>query len=237
MAGTRRATTVGFLCLLLASGSGAGAGDRGLYFGLAFGASDQTNDFGGINTAGPHSNEDSQGSRGSIFDLTLGYTDLLSLGSVPITTEIEAQGGNAHHTVSASFPGLPNPEYFYHSTIRIQRGGVNLWAPLISDGAWTIAGGLGIGAQRTKLESVDYLFDGTDPVVETRTSDTTGYGMIGLRVLHALGANGRLAMDLRYYKAGETGHRLKLIENGLDAGELTHSASGVQVLIGYQFDI
>lgn len=223
-----KAGLVAIGALMFATAVAAEAQDRKLYFGVGVGTAAQANDFGGFNTVGGFSNEDSQSSNGGLASLTLGLAGMFNLGSASIDAEIEAQRGAAHDTVSASFPGLPSPTFFYDSRIESRRLGVNLWAPISSGAAWTFQGGLGLGIQRTHLQS-------SDTVVGTDSTDTAAYGMLGLRALHPIGNKGRLAIDLRYFKANETSH--PLTEPPFSAGELTHAASGVQVMIGYQFDL
>lgn len=189
-----------------------------------------SNDFGGINTAGAHSNEDSQSSEGAVASLSFGARDALQIGGTPFSPELELQLSAEHDVVSASFPGLPTPTFFYNSSIRSQRLGANFWAPLGAGNTWSLEGGFGLGAQRTDLET-------NDTVVESDSSDVTAFGMAGLRASRPTGGNGRLTFDLRYLFAGETSHPLTSMVGGAPAGELTHRASGFQVGIGYQIDL
>ncbi|MCV2864610.1 outer membrane beta-barrel protein [Albidovulum sediminicola] len=221
---------VALAALALGAAAAAPVNAEGARYYVGLGAAYQalSNDFGGFNTAGGFYNTDTQSSDTNAFSATLGMRDAFALGQTSFDVELEYSQGGSYDTVSASFPGLPNPTFFYRSTIESRRIGVNLWTQLSNaPGNWDFDAGLGLGMVKTDLVS-------SDTVVPANSSDSTTYGMFGLRASRALGANANLVLDTRYILSASTNH--PLASGVVDAGNLTHSADGLQVGMGFQIN-
>lgn len=84
------------------------------------------NNFGGFNTAGSFSNDDSVDKTLVGIALTFGLRDQFKLGNMAITPEIEAVWYPNYNISSASFPGAPNPLFTYRSKVKTGRLGLNI---------------------------------------------------------------------------------------------------------------
>ncbi|MFU1477764.1 outer membrane beta-barrel protein [Roseovarius sp. C7] len=211
------------LCIGLGGAATAQAGDA--YFGFdAIGAL-STTDFGGVNTAGGFSNNDTPNDTISGVALRFGMRDQWTIGSRTITPEIELAWFDDTIT-SASFPGLPAPTFFYTTSVETYRLGVNLWTPFHQDALWRAELGAGAGAVHRKIST-------NDTVVAGRKDDTALYGQVGMRFLRKVSARGSLSLSTIYSFTNETSVPL----DGGANGNLSLKTNQLEIGVGYQVNL
>jgi len=209
------------LCL---AGTSSNAEDYYLSFG-AVGKPLLTQEFGGFNTAGGFSNFDKQNSSFAGGYVSLGRNDVVSIGKYAVSVEFDVSASSTD-AVSASFPGLPSPTFFYTTDIESQRLGVNAWTSVISTELSSLELGAGVGAQRFDITT-------SDGVVSGAGDDVVPYAMVGARVLTPLGSYGGLEAGARYYVSGEADIPL---DNGA-SGNFTYQQRGFEFRLGWQIGL
>ncbi len=197
--------------------------------GQVFGMS-TTHDFGGFNTVGGFSNDDSVNERHAGIALTFGMRDQFKLGNMAITPEVEAAWYENYNITSASFPGLPNPAFFYRSKVKTGRLGVNLWTPFHNEGPWRAEAGAGFGMLYRDFRTNDTVVGGDE-------DDFAVYGKLGLRFIRSVGQRGSLTFGGSYIASSKT--KVSLVSNGGGgpAGSLSLKTRGPELHIGYQFSL
>ena len=188
------------------------------------------NNFGGFNSAGFFSNNDSVDETLAGIALTFGLRDQLKLGNMAITPEIEAAWYQNYNITSASFPGLPNPAFFYRSKVKTGRLGLNLWTPFYADGLWRAEGGAGFGVLYRDFKTNDNVVGGSD-------DDFALYGKLGVRLLRQVGQRGKLTLGASYIASSKTNISLTGIGSGIPAGNLSVKTNGPEISIGYQLSL
>lgn len=214
------------LGIALVSPATAIAGDP--YVGFDVIGARAITDFGGVNTAGPHSNRDEQGEYTGGVALKYGLQDQFKLGGMTITPEAELAWYNDYNEVSASFPGLPAPTFFYNTSIESGRVGVNLWTPFHVDNKWRAEAGFGFGAMYRDVST-------NDTVVQGQKDEYVPYGQLGFRFMRKLGDRSSLTLGTSYLFSDSTS--VPLNSGGAPAGTLEVETDHVEITFGYQLKL
>jgi len=196
------------------------------YIGVDAIASAPSNSFSGFNTAGGFDNRDTQSAEYAGLSFTYGVRDALTWRGMAITPEVELAWFSDYNTVSASFPGLPNPSFFYRSNIQTGRLGVNFWSPFAAGTDWRTELGVGLGAVYREFSTDDNVVQGT-------SSGLTPYGLLGVRYLKDIGEKGRLTVGVNVVTTGDS--KLALSTGFGPAGDLSVKTTSPEIRIGYQF--
>ena len=203
----------------------AAAGDT--YVGVELLGLSAGHDFGGYNTLGAFSNNDSVRKNVGGIALTFGMRDRFNLGGMAITPEIDLAWYQKQDITSASFPGAPNPFFFYQTSVSTGRLGVNFWTPFHSDSTWRAEAGAGLGMLYRDMSTGDGVVAGTG-------DDYAIYGKLGVRAIRSMGQNGNLTIGLNYVFADETDVALTDFN---PAGNFSFRTQGPEISIGYQLSI
>jgi len=147
-----------------------------------------------------------------------------------ITPEIEAAWYQNYNTTSASFPGLPNPTFFYRSKVKTGRLGLNLWTPLYADGLWRAEAGAGLGVLYRDFKTNDTVVGGSG-------DDYALYGKVGVRFLRKTGQRGKLTLGVSYIASTKTNIPLAVNGGGAPAGNLSVKTNGPEISFGYQLSL
>jgi hypothetical protein len=185
-------------------------------------------EFGGVNTAGGFSNDDSQGETFAGVSLKFGMRDQWTLGGASVTPEIDFAWYNNYDIVSASFPGLPAPTFFYDTAIDTGRLGVNLWTPFHDDGLWRAEAGAGLGVLYRDVST-------NDTVVQGSESDYVAYGQLGFRFLRKMNEHGTLSLGTSYIFSDST--TMSITDGGTPAGNFEIQTNHAEISVGYQISL
>ena len=165
--------------VLNASGATAQTAATSAYLSFEIGGEDRDVIFGGFNTLGNFANADEQNTSGTVANIGIGLRDHFNIGSVPVSSELTLGFSGSDNITSASFPGLPNPLFFYQSDYDTARIGWTGWGSVLRRDAFEAQVGLGVGMQRTSLS-------GNDTVLIYSGTDLSPFATVGLRgVWHA----------------------------------------------------
>ena len=185
-------------------------------------------DMGGNNSFGPHSNEDEEnGVAGISGTVALGKANLIQFGNGSIRAEIEYSNLEAQEISTASFPGLPDPEFFYETEIdRTQALTLNTWYDFALPSNEKVVLSLGAGLGAAKLSA------STDDTVVAGSAEDTGFAyMIGAEANYLVTPQIALGLGVRYSNYGSLDIPL---EDG-DAGSLTIDQDAYQIRAGVRF--
>ncbi len=186
-------------------------------------------EFGGFNTAGGFSNNDNQGEYTAGVALKFGMQDQWTLSGTSITPEIDFAWYDDYNTVSASFPGLPAPVFFYGTSIEAGRLGVNVWTPFHNDGVWRAEAGAGLGVMYRDVST-------SDTAVQGSKEDYVPYGQLGLRFLRKMNDRGTLSLGTSYLFSESTTVPLTIGGGGAPAGNFKVETDHVEFRVGYQIN-
>lgn len=174
--------------------------------------------FGGYNSAGSISNDDTTHGTVNGIALNAGWRNAWAVDGRSITPEITFAWTRAA-TSSDSFPG-----WTYQTVSRELRLGAAFWTPVNDNGAWRTEVGVGAGLLQRDLSTSDNVVGGED-------TDVALFGKIGLRGLREL-EQGTLSVAVNCVIAGKTS--LDLFDAGIPEGNYTYRSTGLELEIGYQ---
>jgi len=208
-------------------GYSQGTGTSEHYIGVTGGGGIADNLFGGTNTLGSFSNTDSQRSQTGFVAVQYGLQNAFDFAGAPVTAEIEFSRGAPYTVVSASFPGLPTPGFFYTSNITISRVGTNIWREVGQMGTINVEVGGGLGFQITQFSTSDGV------VAAAPAAYTTVYAKVGLRANKAINDRTNFTFVTEFIQSAPLTAPL----DGGGSGVITHATRDVRVGVGVQIKI
>jgi opacity protein-like surface antigen len=181
------------------------AQDGGMGFSInpyiegGIGASRTSYESGGFNTVGPFFNvPETEVDTGVSVKMAIGLSDIVSFGPVGLRIEGEVNTFDGASFITGSFPGAPNPTFFYATQVdRSYTAMANVWADFspLESMPITLSVGGGVGAA--------WLSGSTnDTVVTAAASDTTFSWNVGAQAAYAFDENFTAGVEARYYDLG-----------------------------------
>jgi opacity protein-like surface antigen len=181
---------------------------------------------GGFNTVGPHFNvNETERDAGASAKLAIGLSDLVSFGPVGFRVEAEAHAFPSTGFLTGSFPGAPNPTFFYLTQVETTYSAMaNVWADFspFSSMPVTLSVGGGVGAAWLDAST-------NDGVVAGSANDTTFAWNAGAQAAYSFDENFTAGIEGRYYGLGELDMPLASIGGGAPAGNYTLDYSSLYV--------
>lgn len=199
----------------------AGAAERYVTLSVIGGA--QMNYFDGINTAGAFSNQDSQISHPVGGEISYGLLDAFTFAGRPATLQFDLNVMAPQTLVSASFPGIPSPTFFYTSQLTSARVGASVWQTLQSDAKAKTEFGFGAGAFYRSLSTADTVVTGDG-------NGVAPYGQVGVRRTWQISKTNSLVAAVTYTMSDNINI---LLTNGTN-GNMTLRTGGVEASVGYR---
>lgn len=185
--------------------SAEGLSFSNMYAGLSLGTATNSVESGGFNTYGPHENQNcetagvcsNKDSRAS-GSLTFGLSEVARLSQRnTVRVELELTKYNDADFVTGSYPGGPNPEFFYDLAIENQKAAfVNAYVDFQASDQITLFGGLGIGMTQFKASVDDSVVSGSKDVRNSAYN-------VGVGVSYAVNPRFELYSQARYVDFGK----------------------------------
>ncbi|SEF69726.1 outer membrane autotransporter barrel domain-containing protein [Thalassococcus halodurans] len=208
-----------------------------MYAGLALGSATSSVESGGFNieggfknenceTAGICSNKDSR----TTGSLTFGLSEVARLSERnTVRVEFELTKYNDADFVTGSFPGGPNPEFFYDLAIENQKAAfLNAYVDFQATDQITLFGGLGFGTTQYEVSVDDGVVNGSKDVRNSAYN-------VGVGVSYAVNQRFELYSQARYVDFGKADVDIENFFGG-DAGNYTLILKGTEFRTGLRIN-
>ena len=215
------------LAVMLSTTSGQAQGfSINPYLEGGIGGSRTSYESGGFNTLGPHFNVvETERDTGVSAKLAIGLSDLVSFGPVGLRVEGEVHTFPSTSFVTGSFPGAPNPTFFYTTQVETTYSGMaNIWADFRPFSTMPVTFSVGGGVGAAWLEAST-----NDTVVAGSVNDTVFAWNAGAQAAYSFDENFTAGIEGRYYGFGELNMPIAAIGGGAPAGNYTLDYSSLYV--------
>lgn len=185
--------------------SAEGLSFSNMYAGLSLGTATNSVESGGFNNAGDFENENcetagicSNKDSRTTGSLTFGLSEVARLSERnTVRVELELTKYHDGDFVTGSFPGGPNPEFFYDVEVENQKAAfVNAYVDFQASDQITLFGGLGFGTTQFEVSVDDGVVNGSKDVRNSAYN-------VGVGVSYAVNPRFELYSQARYVDFGK----------------------------------